>query len=412
MGYKASNNAYSTLAGSLTNVATIATVAAGHGDRFPVIAGADFTYVTLENTGGTREIVKITARAAASDSMTIERAQEGTTAVAWNAGDAIELRLTALVVQTAMDHVDDTAAAHAASAIANTPAGGISATNVQDALNELDGDKQAVASKDASGGYPGLTLFKLNMRNAANTFTSWFTNAATAARTWTLPDKDGTVAMTSDITGTNSGTNTGDNAVNTLYSGLAASKQDASAKDASGGFAGLTLFKINFKNAANTFTNFLTNATTAARTWTFPDKDGTVAMTSDVPAQASTAEVLAESAVTKYISPDRLKNSERVAKAWVNFNGTGTVAIRDSVNVSSITDNGNGNWTVNFTSAMTDANYAAVASGGNSANTDRPGMLGPIDSGTYSTTAVQIKNLSLGGTAIDSTFVSVGVFGA
>lgn len=54
--------------------------------------------------------------------------------------------------------------------------------------------------KDTSGGLAGLTLFKLNLRNAANTITSWFTNAATVARTWTFPDKDGTVAMTSDIT--------------------------------------------------------------------------------------------------------------------------------------------------------------------------------------------------------------------
>lgn len=55
------------------------------------------------------------------------------------------------------------------------------------------------AAKDTSDGIPGLTQFKLNMRNAANTFTSWFTNSATAARTWVLPDKDGTVAMLSDI---------------------------------------------------------------------------------------------------------------------------------------------------------------------------------------------------------------------
>lgn len=46
-------------------------------------------------------------------------------------------------------------------------------------------------------------------------------------------------------------------------------------------------------------------------------------------------------------------------RAWVNFNGTGTVAIRASFNVSSITDNGTGDYTVNFTTAMTDANYGA-----------------------------------------------------
>jgi hypothetical protein len=46
------------------------------------------------------------------------------------------------------------------------------------------------------------------------------------------------------------------------------------------------------------------------------------------------------------------------ARAWVNFNGTGTVAIRASGNVSSITDNGTGNYTVNFTNALPDANYS------------------------------------------------------
>lgn len=48
------------------------------------------------------------------------------------------------------------------------------------------------------------------------------------------------------------------------------------------------------------------------------------------------------------------------ARAWVNFNGTGTVAIRASGNVSSITDNGTGDYTVNFTTAMSDANYNAI----------------------------------------------------
>ena len=48
------------------------------------------------------------------------------------------------------------------------------------------------------------------------------------------------------------------------------------------------------------------------------------------------------------------------AKAWVNFNGTGTVAIRASGNVTSITDNGTGDYTINFTNALPDANYAPV----------------------------------------------------
>ena len=51
------------------------------------------------------------------------------------------------------------------------------------------------------------------------------------------------------------------------------------------------------------------------------------------------------------------------AKAWVNFNGQGTVAIRRAFNVSSITDNGTGDYTINFTTAMPDTDYATVVSG-------------------------------------------------
>jgi hypothetical protein len=52
----------------------------------------------------------------------------------------------------------------------------------------------------------------------------------------------------------------------------------------------------------------------------------------------------------------------QLCKAWVNFNGTGTVAIRASYNVSSITDNGTGDYTVNFTTALADVNYSALVS--------------------------------------------------
>jgi hypothetical protein len=60
------------------------------------------------------------------------------------------------------------------------------------------------------------------------------------------------------------------------------------------------------------------------------------------------------------------------ARAWVNFNGSGTVAIRESGNVSSITDNGVGDYTVNFTTAMPDVNYS-VASSSISTNDARGG---------------------------------------
>ena len=55
-------------------------------------------------------------------------------------------------------------------------------------------------------------------------------------------------------------------------------------------------------------------------------------------------------------------------RAWVNFNGTGTVAIRASGNVSSITDNGTGDYTVNFSTSMPDSNYSVVALGNTGSN--------------------------------------------
>nr|BAR31016.1 hypothetical protein [uncultured Mediterranean phage uvMED] len=62
----------------------------------------------------------------------------------------------------------------------------------------------------------------------------------------------------------------------------------------------------------------------------------------------------------------------QLCKVWVSFNGTGTIAIRDSFNVSSLTDNGNaGAYTVNFSNAMANANYCAMISAGNDAENSK-----------------------------------------
>ena len=72
------------------------------------------------------------------------------------------------------------------------------------------GGDMVLASAQTNSALKTFLAATFGLRNVANTFTSFFTNAATAARTWTLKDADGTLAFTSDITGTNSGTNTGD----------------------------------------------------------------------------------------------------------------------------------------------------------------------------------------------------------
>ena len=77
-------------------------------------------------------------------------------------------------------------------------------------------------------------------------------------------------------------------------------------------------------------------------------------------------------------------------RAWVNFNGTGTVAIRASGNVTSITDNGTGNYTVNFTTAMTDANYSCLFSAGNDSGSSGNGLWATRVGVSRSTTGIQV----------------------
>lgn len=113
MAYKAKDNAYSTLASGISSGATALSVQTGHGDRFPIIAGADYTKLTIENAAGDREVVHVTARSSGSDSMTITRAQDGTTALAWLAGDVVECRPTASLAES-FDAKMDAAAVHAA----------------------------------------------------------------------------------------------------------------------------------------------------------------------------------------------------------------------------------------------------------------------------------------------------------
>lgn len=100
------------------------------------------------------------------------------------------------------------------------------------------------------------------------------------------------------------------------------------------------------------------------------------------------------------------------ARAWVNFSGTGTVSIRASGNVSSITDNGVGDYTVNFTTAMPDANYCTVGScrrGLPSGDTNADFSF-PLN-GTYSTSAVQVRTQSYNDRAnVDADIVNITIF--
>jgi hypothetical protein len=104
-------------------------------------------------------------------------------------------------------------------------------------------------------------------------------------------------------------------------------------------------------------------------------------------------------------------------RAWVNFNGTtnvgGFCTIRASGNVSSITDNGTGSYTVNFTTAMPDANYCAVGSSKNISGAGGQNLrFGSSSYGTdFTTTAVNVQTTNAGNqTQTDSEMVSVSIF--
>ena len=291
-----------------------------------------------------------------------------------------------------------------------------------------------VATKDVTGGYPGLTLFKINLKNAAGTITSFLTSIATSARTWTFPDKDGTVAMTSDITAVSSKSSkrqtvlsgpittggvpaflpstsinldlattnisgsaplvvsaakgynengdvneVGISEDNLSWTGLTASNTNYLYVTISSGVltTGFTILKpvyqyygtpsitsgqITFNVAAmkcylgNGSSADLVNLVVIGEAVT----DGsTVTSTTTYSFNASIVDGF-KTIIDDTNVPDIVMGAAH-CRAWVNFNGTGTVAIRQSFNVSSLVDNGTGDYTVNFAQAMIDANYATTA---------------------------------------------------
>jgi hypothetical protein len=116
-------------------------------------------------------------------------------------------------------------------------------------------------------------------------------------------------------------------------------------------------------------------------------------------------DVLAANAVT-YAKIGTTEQGQ-LCKAWVNFNGTGTVAIRGSFNVSSITDNGTGNYTVNFTTALADANYSAPAC---CAYTSTLGASWMMNTHTLTTSSLKAECRRQDNVADDPAIVSVAIF--
>lgn len=143
MGIQLKNNASGTLATAINASDTGIVLTTGNGASFPALGASDYFYATLESTGGTFEVIKVTVRS--GDSMTVVRAQEGSTANSFAAGSRIELRVTA---QSVLDAVDQVTAAQ----VEFTPVGALAATNVQAAIAEVVTDL-ALSSGSSTVGF-------------------------------------------------------------------------------------------------------------------------------------------------------------------------------------------------------------------------------------------------------------------
>ena len=169
MAIKFTNNAQTTLAAGITNVATSLTVATSSGALFPAITSPDYTYVTIinANTPTVFEIVKVTARS--GDVFTITRAQEGTTAQAWATGDKVELRLTAFMLAEAL--------AERLSDSGDTLAGDLDFAGFKAIGSRLQSYKETVAAASSSTAYAAdlatANIFNVSMTgNCTFTFTN------------------------------------------------------------------------------------------------------------------------------------------------------------------------------------------------------------------------------------------------
>jgi hypothetical protein len=160
-------------------------------------------------------------------------------------------------------------------------------------------------------------------------------------------------------------------------------------------------------SGTGTFTIASPNSNTD-RTLSLPDATGTV-FVSGQPVTATTGSFSGDVTLgSSVLATPTGSAPSYTCRAWVNFNGTGTVAIRASGNVSSITDNGVGDYTVNITTAMPDANYAAVISDGRD-GTDTTTLFGLVKASRTSS-AVGVQTFNSGFSNTDCGSVNVSIF--
>lgn len=389
------NNAVSRLASSLSAVATTLSVTPGEGAKYPSPAGGNWFPVTVLKASGVYEIMRCTARA--GDVLTVSRSQEGTPAAAFDAGDRVELRITKaafdeLMQQSSFSDFIKTLINDEDAAAARTTLGlGNAATKtVQTSPEDVTADSLMAVGAFGIGAQRTSTETNLNNYTKAGKYVTPASGLANLPSGWAqgvhVIDVSGGAGFMLQVIGdagaagkklayrTAVGTtftawvDLSGNSKGIYRDGLVliANKTFTAADAGSYNFASVTGLTLTLPDPAaitigNRFIVAVSSSIAACTVSTSAGSIGNVnggAGGSSVALEpGSTYEFVAITATAYHM----IKNSslgKRECSAWVNFNGSGTVSIRDSYNVSSVTDNGTGDYTVNFASSMTSANYA------------------------------------------------------
>lgn len=266
MGIKFTNNASATLAASINSTVTSISVTTGQGARFPTLMAGDYFFATLVDSSNNLEIIKVTNRV--TDTMTVVRAQDGTTGRSFLANDRLELRPVAASFNALQEF---------------TPSGTIAANTLSGAIVELDSEKAPINSPTFTG-TPAAPTAAAGTNTTQLATTAFVTNerAATATLTnKTISGANNTLTVRLDQT----------DVVNTLpvVRGGTGQTSYTNGQLLIGNTTGNTLTKatltagtgIGITNGAGSITIAYTGATDVQTfnsngTWTKPTTNGTI----------------------------------------------------------------------------------------------------------------------------------------